>query len=358
MKEGAITAAGTADEEDVAAAARKKRRMHIVMFSVPVLILLIGGYLWFTSGRFVSTDNAYVQQDKVSIAAEVSGVIVEVGVRENQPVKKGDLLYRIDPRPFQIALEQAEAQIAQAGVDVAEARSELAGTNADVVGASSNLAFAQRAFQRQAELLDRGFTTRARYDEAQHAVQEARERLSNANAQSANKRAALRGGDPSSEPALLAAYAARDQAKLNLARTVVRAPADGYASQTQRLQVGNMVIQSVPMVTVVRSENAWIQANYKETDLTRMAVGQPAKIEFDAYPELTLHGHVESIGAGTGSEFSVLPAQNATGNWVKVTQRVPVRISIEGKPDRRMIAGLSTHVSVDTKPPEAKLAQK
>jgi len=358
MKEGVITAAGTADADEDVAPGRNRQRTHLIMFSVPLLILLIGGYLWLTSGRYVSTDNAYVQQDKVSIAAEVAGVIVEVGVRENQPVRKGDLLFRIDPRPFKIALEQAQAQIAQAGVDVAEAQAELSGTSADILGAQANLGFAQRSFDRQAELMRRGFTTRARYDEAMHAVQEARERLSNAKAAFANKRAALRGGDPSSEPALQAAYAARDQAALNLARTVVRAPSDGYASQTQRLQVGNMVIQSVPMVTVVRSDKAWVQANFKETDLTRMAVGQPAKIKFDAYPDLDLRGHVESIGAGTGSEFSILPAQNATGNWVKVTQRVPVRIAIDGKPDRRMIAGLSTHVTVDTKPPADKLTRR
>jgi membrane fusion protein, multidrug efflux system len=347
MKEGSITAA--AELEAVETKDKKVLRRRILMFSVPVLVLIVGAYFWLTSGRYVGTDNAYVQQDKVSIAAEVGGRIVEANVRENQQVKKGDLLFRIDPRPYRIALEQAEAQIAQAKVSVAEKKAEFAGTNADIVGSRDAIAIAQREFERQAELMKRGFTTRTSYDAALHSVQEAKTRLANAVAESANKRSALRGGNPNDEPALLAAYAARDQALLNLSRTEVRAPSDGRASQTERVQVGDMAIQSVPMVTIVRSEDVRVEANYKETDLDNMRVGQCVALKFDAYPGMKLRGHVASIGAGTGSEFSVLPAQNATGNWVKVTQRVPVRIAIDDKPDRPMIAGLSTHVSVDTK---------
>jgi len=351
MKEGAITAAGPADTNGRQQAKwRQKSSRRLLMFSVPLLLLLIGGYFWLTSGRYVSTDNAYVQQDKVSIAAEVTGPIIAVGVRENQRVKKGDLLFRIDPSPYRIALAQAEAQIASAQVQVAEKQAELVGTGADIVGSRDALAIAGRDLQRQQELLHRGFTTRASYDQALHAVQEAKTRLSNAEAEERNKRAALKGGSVANEPALLAAYAQRDQALLNLKRTEVRAPSDGFVSQSDRLQLGSMVMQQVPMVTIVRSANAWIEANFKETDLTKMTVGQPVRLKFDAYPNLKATGHVASIGAGTGSEFSVLPAQNATGNWVKVTQRVPVRIAIDGNPDRRMIAGLSTHVSVDTKP--------
>lgn len=357
MKEGAITAAGPADA--LGGTLRKSKVWRrVVMLSVPLLIVLVGGYFWLTSGRYVSTDNAYVQQDKISVAAEVTGPIIAVGVRENQVVKKGDLLFQIDPGPFRIALEQANAQVAAARVQVATAHAELAGTSADIRGAQANVTFADRAFRRQAELMQRGFTTRARYDEALHAVQEARERLSNAEAEAANKRAALRGGDPSAEPALLAAFAARDQALLNLRRTEVRAPSDGYASQTERLQVGSTVVMGVPSVTIVRSGNAWVEANYKETDLARVAVGQPAELSFDAYPRLKVKGHVASIGAGTGSEFSILPAQNATGNWVKVTQRIPVRIAIDGDPGRPMIAGLSVEVTIDTEPPSKQLARR
>jgi membrane fusion protein (multidrug efflux system) len=326
------------------------------MLSVPLLILLVGGYLWLTSGRYVSTDNAYVQQDKVSVSAEVTGPILEVLVRENQRVKRGDLLFRIDPRPYRIALEQAEAQIAAAQVSVGKLEAEAAGTGADIQGASANVTFAQRAFERQAELMRRGFTTRARYDEALHGVQEAKERLANARAEASIKQSALARGPVAAQPAVAAAHAARDKALLDLKRTEVRSPIDGYVSQTERLQVGAAVVPGLPVVTVVRSDEAWIEANYKETDLDRMAPGQPVEIRLDAYPSTRISGHVASIGRGTGSEFSVLPAQNASGNWVKVTQRVPVRIAIDGTPGRPMIAGLSAHVKVDTK--EAPLPQE
>jgi membrane fusion protein (multidrug efflux system) len=344
MKEGAITAA----EADEVVRPKKKRMRLLLMLSVPLLILLVGGYFWLNSGRYVSTDNAYVQQDKVSVSAEVTGPILEVMVRENQRVKRGDLLFRIDPRPYRIALEQAEAQIAAAQVSVGKLEAEAAGTGADIQGAAANITFAQRAFERQAELLRRGFTTRARYDEAMHGVQEAKERLANARAEAQIKQSALAQGPAGAQPAVAAAYAARDKALLDLKRTEVRSPIDGYVSQTDRLQIGAAVVPGLPVLTVVRSDDAWIEANYKETDLDKMAPGQPAEVHLDAYPSTRIRGHVASIGRGTGSEFSVLPAQNASGNWVKVTQRVPVRIAIDENPGRPMIAGLSAHVKVDT----------
>jgi membrane fusion protein (multidrug efflux system) len=354
MKEGAIEAAEAQAEavEATAGAApapRKKRWATILMLSVPLLVVLIGGWLWLGSGRYVSTDNAYVQQDKVSISAEVTGPIAEVAVHENQHVKKGDLLFRIDPRPYRIALAQAEAQVAAAQVQVGKLEAETVSTGADIQGATANLTFAERAFGRQAELLARGFTTRARYDEAQHGVQEARERLANARGEAQIKRSALREGGSAAQPAVAAAMAARDKALLDLQRTEVHAPSDGYVSQTERLQVGNAAVPGLPLVSLVRGGTVWIEANYKETDLDRMAPGQPAEVRLDAYPSTKIKGHVASIGRGTGSEFSVLPAQNASGNWVKVTQRVPVRIAIDGDPGRPLIAGLSANVSVDTK---------
>jgi membrane fusion protein (multidrug efflux system) len=151
---------------------------------------------------------------------------------------------------------------------------------------------------------------------------------------------------PGVDPAIAAAQAARARATLDVNRTVVRAPADGVVTQVTRLQVGQMVFPGAPMLSIVRDGGARIEANFKETDLNHMRPGQPAEIRIDAYPGLKLKGRVESIGAGTGSEFSVLPAQNATGNWVKVIQRVPVRIAIDGKSDRPLIAGLSADVTV------------
>jgi membrane fusion protein (multidrug efflux system) len=351
MKEGAITAADEAErpKRKKAVKLKKGRGRILLLASVPLLIALVGLYFWLSSGRYVSTDNAYVQQDMISVSSEVSGPIADVAVKENQQVRKGDLLYRIDPRPYRIALAQAEAQLAAARVSVNKLEAESAGTGGDIQGAAANLGFAQRAFSRQAELLDRGFTTRARYDEAQHAVQEARERLSNARSDADIKRAALRDGGSSAQPAVAAALAARDKALLDLQRTEVHAPADGYVSQTDRLQIGNAAVPGLPLLSLVRSGGVWIDANFKETDLDRMAPGQAVEIRLDAYPSAKIKGHVASIGRGTGSEFSVLPAQNATGNWVKVTQRLTVRIAIDENPGRTLLAGLSAKVKVDTK---------
>ena len=345
------------DEAAAEAAPTKRRWMRpLLMTALPAVLAVGGGYMYLTSGRYVSTGNAYVQQDKVSISSDVSGRIVEVDVHENQPVKAGDVMFRIDPEPYRIALEQAEAAVASARFQVAQLRSNYRGTSVDIGAAREDIAFAQEDFNRQAELLRRGFTTRARYQEASHALQQAREKLATALADAEKARVAL-SGDRSvpvdRHPAVLAAIAQLDKARLDLARTVVRAPRNGIVSQTDRLQVGQVIASGLPVVSLVASDSVWVEANYKETELANMRVGQPAAIELDAYPDLDLHGRVASIGAGTGSEFSVLPAQNANGNWVKVVQRVPVRIALTTKPDRPLLAGLSADVTVDTKGEEA-----
>jgi membrane fusion protein (multidrug efflux system) len=324
---------------------------NVVMLALPLALAAGGGYAYLTGGRYVATDNAYVQQDKVSISADVSGRIVEVSVRENQRVGQGDVLFRIDPDPYRIALAQAEAAVASARLQVAQLRSTYRGTAVDVRGAREDIAFAQEDFNRQAELLRRGFTTRARYEQASHALQQAREALASAQADAENARVAL-SGDRSvpveRHPLVLAAHAQRDKAQLDLARTVVRAPRSGIVSQTDRLQVGQVIASGLPAVSLVAADAIWVEANYKETDLAEMRVGQPADIEIDAYPDMELKGRVASIGAGTGAEFSVLPAQNANGNWVKVVQRVPVRIALTTRPGRPLLAGLSAEVTVDT----------
>ncbi|MEA3030457.1 MAG: rane fusion protein multidrug efflux system [Sphingomonadales bacterium] len=346
----ADSAAGAAGEK----AARKAPWRLALMLSVPLILAIIGGYMWLTSGRYVSTDNAYVQQDMVTVAPEVNGRISEVLVRENQQVRRGDLLFRIDPRPFRIALAQADAQIAAAQVQVNQLETRSAGTGADIEGAEANLVYQQREYARLDQLMGRGWITRSRHDEALHNLQEARERLANARAEAATARSALQGGGPADQPALQAARVAREQALLNLARTEVRAPSDGTISQTDRLQIGATAVTGVPVVTLVRGATTYVEANYKETDLANMYVGQSAEVTFDAYPGVRVHGHVASIGAGTGSQFSVLPAQNASGNWVKVTQRLAVRLALDEDPGRPMLAGLSAHVTIDTRerPPQ------
>ena len=321
------------------------------LISVPLLLVAVGAYLWLTSGRFASTDNAYVQQDKISVSADVGGRIVEVGVRENAHVDRGDLLFRVDPEPYRIAVEQARAALANAQVQVHTLQTEFQGKGADIEGARIAIQAAQEDFARQSALMARGFTTRAAYLNSQHALQQARVQLQNAQAQAAEARARLQTGSavPGVNPQIAAARAQLDQALLNLERTAVRAPASGTVSQSERLQVGNQIVQGLPALSIVVGDRAWIEANFKETQLNKIRVGQPVEIEIDAYDGLTLTGHVASFGAGTGSEFSVLPAQNANGNWVKVTQRVPVRIAIDEASPRPLLAGLSAHVKVDVR---------
>ena len=202
----------------------------------------------------------------------------------------------------------------------------------------------------------RGFTTKADLDAARHAVAQARDELAGAQARAQEARAKLANGAalPGENARVAAARATREQAELDMRRTEVRAPIAGRIAQSERLQPGQMAIPSMPMVTIVSERSSYVEANFKETQLADMRPGQRAEIEFDAYPGLALKGHVSSIGTGTGSEFSVLPAQNATGNWVKVTQRVPVRITIDEKSPRQLIAGLSVEVTVFTDDGEEK----
>ncbi|MBB6124527.1 HlyD family secretion protein [Sphingobium subterraneum] len=330
------------------APARTSRLRPVLLFSVPLLVLGVGAYLWLTSGRSVSTDNAYVKQDIVSISSDVNGRITSVNVRENQLVNKGDILFAVDPEPYRVALEQANAQIATAQVEVTKLNSDYQATSVDISGAQEDISYAQEDYARQRALMAKGFTTRARLEQSEHALAQARESLRTAQADAQKARAALATGSqvPGVNPAIAAARAQRDRAQLELTRTVVRAPVSGRISQSQRLQVGQMMVTGLPAVSIVAKDRSWVEANFKETDLNRMAPGLPATVEFDAYPGLKLKGHVESLGAGTGSQFSVIPAQNATGNWVKVTQRVPVRIAIDERSSRPMIAGLSADVTV------------
>jgi membrane fusion protein (multidrug efflux system) len=349
----AIVIEPTAQPEPVQETAELRARRSwlrpLLLFGVPLIILAIVGFFWLTSGRFASTDNAYVQHDKVSVSAEVAGRIVKVAVRENQRVRKGDLLFEIDPAPYRIAVAQADAAIANAQVELQTLKTSYAGTGADIQAARDTIQAAQEDYARQSELMRSGFTTRARLQQSEHSLEQARATLQRANADAAEARSKLATGAavPGENPAIAAARVQREQALLNLSRTRVYAPADGIVSQSDRLQVGQQMMTGLPAVTIVTSDLSWVEANFKETDLNRMRVGQCAEISFDAYPGLKLKGHVWSIGALTGSESSVLPAQNANGNWVKVTQRVPVRIAIDEKSPRALIAGLSSDVEVD-----------
>lgn len=330
--------------------ARRKWLRPVLMVSVPLALIAAGGVYYVANDHYVSTDNAYIQQDKVSVAAEVGGRIVEVMVRENQQVKAGDVLFRIDPEPYRIAAAQADAAIAQAQVRLTGLQTDYQTTGVSIQKAREAVSFFTSEYKRQAALMQSGFTTRARLQAAEHALSDARSQLAAAEADAMKAQAALATGAaaPGVNPQVLAGQVQKRKALLDVARTTVRAPVSGTVSQSDRLQIGQMMVIGLPAVTIVSNKGSWVEANFKETDLNHMKVGQTAKLTFDAYPGMKLKGHVASIGAGTGSEFSVLPAQNANGNWVKVTQRVPVRIAIDDQAPRPLLAGLSTHVRIDT----------
>jgi membrane fusion protein (multidrug efflux system) len=317
------------------------------MLSVPLLLALAGAYLWVSGIGKVSTDNAQVNAHMVAVAPEVGGKVTDVYVVENQQVKKGDLLFRIDPEPYRIALLQADASVGNAELSIAQAQSNYHSKAADTLKSSSDVTLAQDTFHRQQELLARGFTTRAAFDAARAQLAAARADVASTQAEAESARAVTQlrnGGHPQVE----AAVAMRDKAKLDLARTEIRAPMDGTISQADKLNPGTLAMQSLTMLNVVSAQGYWIEANFKETQLADIRIGQSAEVEIDAIPGKTFRGHVIGIGSGTGSQFSILPAQNATGNWVKVTQRVPVRIQLDEAPSRPLVAGWSSHVTVHT----------
>lgn len=337
-------------------------RRYLLMAALPVAVAVGGGYEWVVGGRYVSTDNAYIRQDKVTVSPDVSGRIVEVAVRENQPVTRGQILFRIDDEHYRLALRRADAALASARLTVEKLRADLGEELAKQAAAAETVDFQRREFQRQQDLLNTGVAARAKYESVRHDLQAAQQELNTAQQTVLSARAAL-GGDPEiptdRHPAVLEALAKRAAAQRDLDLTVMRAPADGVISQTDRLMVGQYMPVGTPAVSVVINGASWIEANFKETDLTHMAVGQTATIIVDAYSNTTLTARVDSIGAGTGSEFSLLPAQNATGNWVKVVQRVPVRLRIDpvdnampkdaaGSPAVPLRTGLSADVTVDT----------
>ena len=353
MKQEKISGSPTEVDEATAATAatavsepetpRRRWVRPALMLIVPALLLLGGLYYWIASGDTVSTDNAAVKQDIVSVSAQVNGPVTAVSVRNGDRVKRGQILFQIDPAPFRVALEQAEAQLAAARLQTSQLQTQAAGTGADITGAGANLQIKRNALSRQAALLKRGFTTRADYEDALNEVRTAETSLADARARAANAHAAIAPGE---QPSVAQAQAMVDKARLDLSRSEVRAPMDGTIANSDRLQVGQMAVQGVGMLSLVHDQTAWVEANFKEKDVGKMIPGQKARIEIDAYPGTDFKAHVQSVGAGTGSEFAIIPAQNANGNWVKVTQRVPVRIAFDGHPAKPLIAGLSTTVTV------------
>lgn len=317
----------------------------------PLVVILLVLFFWLTGGRYISTDDAYLQAAKVDVSANVPGRVVEVDVHDNQRVVVGQQLFRLDPRPLQTAAEEAEAQLGSARYTIAGQQAAVGQRQADLAAAKATLAYQLKELARQKVLTGSGVGSAAQLDAQQHNVDAAKAALEAAQKGLDEALAALGGsvaGNPAANPAVQQAQAALDRAKLNLSYGVVNAPQAGTVTKVDQLQVGDYVAAAQPLFTLV-ADRVWVEANFKEDQLAHMRVGQPATFKIDAYPGVTFHGHVDSLSPGTGSSFALLPAENATGNWVKVVQRLPVRIAIDDAPrDIGLHAGLSVSVKVDT----------
>ncbi|AGB46991.1 HlyD family secretion protein [Mesorhizobium sp. B2-7-3] len=337
-----------------APAPKKKRRFgrFFLMFALPAALIIGGGYVWVTGGRYQETENANLQQAKVSIASDTAGRIVQVAITDNQTVKQGDLLFAIDPEPYRIALAQADAAVATARLNVEQLRAAYSQALSQQKSAASEVDYAQSQFDRAADLAQKGINAKSSLDQAKNDLDKARQQLAVAEQGIISAKAAL-GGNPDIEtdkhPTVMSALAARDKAAYDLEQTTVKAPADGVVYQAASFKVGQYVGSGTPLFALVETGDTWVDANFKETQLTNMKPGQKAEIVVDTYPGRTFEATVRAIGAGTGADFSLLPAQNATGNWVKVTQRIPVRLELTD-PDAKMAlrTGMSASVTVDT----------
>lgn len=329
-----------------------QRHRRLLLIGGPVLLAAIAALLYLTGGRYVSTDDAYVQAARVDVSASISARVVAVDVRDNQFVHQGDVLFRLDDRDLRIAVEDAQAKLASAKLQVAALKATYLQRQADARAADDALAYARRELGRQTVLARRGISSQAQLDQARNALSTA-EQQRNAMGQARANVLATLGGDAhvavEEHPTVKQAQAALDRAELNLSYAMVRAPMDGIVSKVEQLQVGDYIKQATPLFALTSNRDIWIEANFKETDVTHMRAGQEATIAIDTYPGHTFHGRVDSFSAGTGSSFSLLPPENASGNWVKVVQRLPVRIHIDDPdPKRPLHAGLSADVEVDT----------
>jgi len=323
----------------------------LLLVVVPVIAVLGGLYIYATGGQEVETDNAYVKANIVAISSTITGKVIETLVQDNQQVEAGAILFRLDPEPYQIAVTGARAQMEVVRSDVQQLRAEYRATLQEAAEGRERIEFLTRQFERQERLKEKGMTRGDTYDEAHHNLEAAKRRLDSIH-EKTNRVLAAMSGDPNQPvermPRYVEARAAYDAAMLDLSRAQIKAPVAGVISN-MKLRAGEFVEKGAPMFSLIEAGPPWIEANFKETQLTHMVVGQRAVVVADAYPDHEWSAAVDTIAPATGAEFAVLPPQNATGNWVKVVQRVPVRIKVEqpaGQPQLR--AGMTVSVSVDT----------
>jgi membrane fusion protein (multidrug efflux system) len=319
---------------------------------VPVVALVAGADYWVASTRYVTTENAYVKTNVIQVSAEISGRVEEVFVAENGFVKAGEPIFSIDPEPFRVSFDQAEARLAMVRNDIDALRAAYRESKMELQEAKQNITYYGRVFKRLKLLLGRGNVSRASYEKAEQNLLTARQRSRAVRQKSLRLLAKLGGKDdmaPESHPEYLEAMTARASAEIDLRRTVVYAPTDGTIGRV-RLQAGEYVEAGDAVMPLIETTRPWIEANLKETQLTHVRIGMTAEIVVNAYPDVTWRAKVASISPSTGAELSVLPPQNATGNWVKIVQRVPFRLEVDTSAGRAFImpTGVTVSVSIDT----------
>jgi membrane fusion protein (multidrug efflux system) len=344
------------------AAPPPRNRRHVLRIALMlggILVVLVGALAsWLYGGRYASTDDAYVDAAKLIVSTDVSGIVVSVDVHEGQPVKAGDVLFRIDPRQFQYALDNAKANLALIALGIQAMKEDYQRMLSDVSAQEAQVALDQVTFDRDANLVAHDTVSRANYDQARYTLQADQSKLQSLRQQAQVQLARLAGDpnvDVTKHPQYLQAQAAVDEAQRQLDHTVVRAPFDGVATEVDALQPGTYLVSqtaaltSMGAVALVSTDRVWVTAQMKETDLTYAKPGNRVAISVDTYPGHKWSGIVESISPASGSEFSILPAQNTSGNWVKVVQRIPVRVRVERAPgDPVLRAGMSVTVDIDT----------
>lgn len=318
----------------------------------PVAAAVVGLYIYVSSGRYVTTENAYVKAQLITVTAEISGLVTEVMVTDNQRVSRGDVLFRIDPGRFAVERDRLAAELAAARSRFAALRAQYRTKLAELAAAERDLDFLTDELERSERLISNGTIAQTRLLAVRRQVAKGETAIQVIREEIAEALVAL-GGDADlpadGHPDVLRAQAALNRAELDLASTTVRAPADAVTANVH-LQPGEFVTAAAPILSLVSTEGYWVEANLKETDLTHLTEGQAASLTIDAYPDVEWQARVASLSPATGAEYALLPPQNASGNWVKVVQRVPVRLAIEvpdGAPPLR--AGMSVSVSIDTK---------
>ena len=341
--------------------ARRRRRLvsvsrHVLgpfFMVLGIMAVAVGaGAFWLYGGRYVSVDDAYVRAAKEPLSTDVGGIVLAVPVKDGQRVSKGQVLLQLDPRRFEIALAGTKADLAETALSLKAMQRDYRRMLSEIAVKQAQLQSDQTTFDRDASLVRNGGVTRAEYDNARFALM-ADQHAVEALKQQAEVQLARLGGKPDTPveqlPQYLAAKAKVDEAQRQLDDSVIKAPYAGYVTEVESVQPGMYLAASTAAFGLVSAERLWVEANPKETELTWVRPGDPADVTVDTYPGRSWKGVVESIMPNSGSEFSILPAQNTSGNWVKVVQRIPVRIRVERKPDQpELRTGMSVEVTIDT----------